>query len=428
MEQTLALRLCDRCLGRRLVGAQGEPAQVAAAAAVRAGTARPDSPLAPAGDALQAVVQREPVPPSACVVCEGAFADASRWLEAALEAAAPYAFSTFQVGTAFPAPCEEAERDAAAALGQEAVGETMRTEANRWLAQEIAAATGATTVPEGRPDLVIQVDTRFWTAAAEANSVYLAGRYTKHRRDIPQTHWPCKRCQGLGCHECERAGVLYGSSVEDVIGQAALPLFDAASYSFHGAGREDIDALMIGTGRPFVLELKDPTRRNADPVALQGLEAKIGASKPQEGVGVIGLRMTDKEEVARIKEADYEKEYLAHCETEAPITKETVRRAAASLEGVSLEQRTPERVSHRRADKVRRRTVHEIRLERFEDAHHFLLRVRAESGTYIKEMVSSDDGRTTPSLSEALGVPTRVAFLDVLAILDGPDGLATDTP
>jgi tRNA pseudouridine synthase 10 len=42
--------------------------------------------------------------------------------------------------------------------------------------------------------------------------------------------------------------------------------------------------------------------------------------------------------------------------------------------------------------------------------------VTGEAGLYIKELVSGDNGRTHPSLSEALGVPTRVTSLDVVLV------------
>ena len=53
-----------------------------------------------------------------------------------------------------------------------------------------------------------------------------------------------------------------------------------------------------------------------------------------------------------------------------------------------------------------------------EPAERFSIRVRAESGTYIKEMVSGDEGRTVPSFTSLAGVPVKVEFLDVVAILD----------
>ncbi|MEA3143096.1 MAG: tRNA pseudouridine synthase 10 [Thermoplasmata archaeon] len=399
MESTLveASRvLCDRCLGRRLIGAAGAVPQREAAAKARTW---PE------------------VPEAQCPVCEGAFADADKWLACALEAAARYEFATFQVGTKFPGPCEGLEKEISKAMGQEKAGENIRTEANRWLAAAIAAKTAARTDPEGTPDLVLEVDTRYWSCHAEANAAFVKGRYNKLRRDIPQTHWPCRDCTGKGCWRCNDTGVTYAESVEDAIGEPAEPLFGAVGHSFHGAGREDIDALMLGTGRPFILELRDPRRRVAD---LGELESRINAHTDRTGVAVRGLRIARKEEVAEIKEGEYEKEYLAHCLTEAPLERAAVEAACASLQGVVLEQRTPERVSHRRADLVRRRTLHAVTVEEMpaSPGQRFSIRVRAESGTYIKEMVNGDEGRTTPSLSERLGVPTKVEFLDVVAILD----------
>jgi tRNA pseudouridine synthase 10 len=391
-----ARRLCDRCLGRRVIGAAGAQAQREAARLQRT---------------WPEVLEAD------CPVCEGAFADAARWLETALAAAQPYAFKTFQVGTKFPGPCEGLEREVSKEMGQEKVGENLRTEANRWLAAAITQATGAATSPEGRPDLVIELDTRYWTARAEANSAYVKGRYNKLRRDIPQTHWPCRRCTGRGCWECNDTGVTYAESVEDVIGDPAEPLFGAKGHSFHGAGREDIDALMLGTGRPFILELKDPRHRTVD---LEELAGVINALSETSGVAVRDLRMAEPEEVAAIKEGEYGKEYLAHCLAAGPLPKAQVLAVAEELSGSTLEQRTPDRVAHRRADLVRRRALHKVGVEAMADdpSERFSLRVHAESGTYIKEMVSGDEGRTVPSFSALAGVPVKVEFLDVVAILD----------
>lgn len=388
-------------MGRRLIGAIGHEAQEAAAHEWTA--AEPGRPSVVAA--------------ADCAVCDGAFEDAAHWLEVALAAVASYEGESFQVGTTFPAACESVEKEF---QPNPEIGDSIRTEANRWLAPRIAEATGMALVTDARPDLVIQVDTRFWTADVTANTVFFEGRYTKQRRDIPQTHWPCKRCQGLGCWECDDAGVMYAESVEQAIAVHAERAFQADGSSFHGAGREDIDALMLGTGRPFVLELKGPKKRQAD---LPSLEAAINAATGT-GVGVTGLRMSSKDRVQELKAGEYDKEYLAHCETDADVPGEQVEAAARAMTGAMLEQRTPERVSHRRADLVRKRAVHAMTVERVDDARHFTVRVRADSGAYIKEMVSGDEGRTTPNLAEVLGTPCRVVALDVTAILDdGADQL-----
>lgn len=395
-----ARSLCDRCLGRRLVGAAGLEVQRSEGAKARAA---PGWSEVAEGD---------------CKLCEGTFAESPQWLAAALAASAPFEFATFQIGTKFPGEAEGLEKEISAAMAQEKVGETVRTEANRLLAGQFGAATGTKpTVEGGRPDLVLAVDTRYWSCDAQAGPVFVFGRYNKLRRDIPQTHWPCRRCQGKGCWECKDTGVMYAESVEDAIGEPAEPLFGATGFSFHGAGREDIDALMLGTGRPFILELHNPRRRSAD---LRELAAIINAKTATSGAAVRDLRPATRDEVVAIKEGEYNKEYLAHCLTETALTRAQVEAVAAALTGTTLEQRTPERVSHRRADLVRKRTVHRVVVESMAEdpGVRFSLRVLAESGTYIKEMVNGDEGRTVPSLSGLAQQAVKVEFLDVLAILD----------
>ncbi|EQD65034.1 pseudouridylate synthase, partial [mine drainage metagenome] len=83
----------------------------------------------------------------------------------------------------------------------------------------------------------------------------------------------------------------------------------------------------------------------------------------------------------------------------------------------AIAQRTPTRASHRRADRVRTRRIVEARLVSV-DAGRFTLDLRAEAGTYIKEWVEGDDGRTEPSLAALLGQPLKVESLDVLEIHD----------
>ena len=87
------------------------------------------------------------------------------------------------------------------------------------------------------------------------------------------------------------------------------------------------------------------------------------------------------------------------------------------LEGVNLAQRTPERVAHRRADLVRRRKVIETRdasVEINDEGNiHVEFTLRCESGTYVKETVHGDDGRTQPSIASLIKAKCTVEWLDV---------------
>ncbi|MBI4416599.1 MAG: tRNA pseudouridine(54/55) synthase Pus10, partial [Euryarchaeota archaeon] len=80
-------------------------------------------------------------------------------------------------------------------------------------------------------------------------------------------------------------------------------------------------------------------------------------------------------------------------------------------------QRTPVRVSHRRADLVRERVLRDVSLVEAEGREGILL-VTAEAGTYVKEALHGDAGRTEPSLAGLYGTPCEVLALDVVRIHD----------
>ena len=96
---------------------------------------------------------------------------------------------------------------------------------------------------------------------------------------------------------------------------------------------------------------------------------------------------------------------------------ESVMQTIEKLSGVILAQRTPERVAHRRADLIRRRTVYETSnpsIELMEDGvREVEFTLRCESGTYVKETVHGDGGRTQPSLSSLIKAKCEVLLLDV---------------
>lgn len=80
-----------------------------------------------------------------------------------------------------------------------------------------------------------------------------------------------------------------------------------------------------------------------------------------------------------------------------------------------IDQRTPRRVLKPRADRVRRRRVCTLEWRQL-GPREIELGVRTQAGTYIKELVGGDDGRTRPSVTEILGTAAECVELDVTAI------------
>ena len=244
----------------------------------------------------------------------------------------------------------------------------------------------------------------------QINPLYIEGRYNKLKRGIPQTKWPCTKCKGRGCEECNYTGKQYPESVEELISEHFLKLTKGREAKFHGAGREDIDVLMLGSGRPFVLEIKEPKIIKID---LPLIEEKI--NKINEGkTSYHNLHVCERKRKAEIKQSspDTYKVYnaLVKCDDVIDIDK---------LEQITdlneIHQQTPLRVLRRRADKVRVKHVLDLSYDLIDDTS-FNMRIKTEGGLYIKELISGDDGRSKPNISEILGVNAICEQLDVIEV------------
>ena len=397
--------VCDACLGRVVADRSFGLSNADRGSALRTALALRDD------------ADYESVQTADCWVCEG-YCDAfDDWAERAAEAVEGIEFATYNVGTRPPPLIEENETLLRVDAGvDDDAGEPFKSEFNREVGKRFGNRTG-TTVSFDRPDVQFTIDLDADQLDTKINSTFVYGRYRKLERDIPQTAWPCRECKGSGrqgadpCDHCGGSGYLYDDSVEEYTAPIVEDVMDGTAATFHGAGREDVDALMLGTGRPFVIEIEEPRRRRVD---TDRLEADINAFA-DGAVEVEGLRLATYDMVARVKELEATKRYRATVEFADAVTADALAAAVDKLDGATIEQYTPNRVDHRRASITRERDVFEASAEQ-SDAHHATVTIHGAGGLYIKELISGDEGRTEPSLAGILGVGATVTALDVLAV------------
>ncbi|MFP4174596.1 MAG: tRNA pseudouridine(54/55) synthase Pus10 [Halobacteriales archaeon] len=401
--------VCDGCLGRRF------------AELSHGLTSRERGRALSVSVAMEDDVPYDDTPPDDCWVCDGAFASFGDWADRAVEAVEGYDFDTFLVGTRVPPLVEENERLLDDIHGDEYAA-SFSSEFNREVGKRFGERVGATVEFE-RPDVTVTLDVQRDSVEVEVHSVYFYGRYRKLERGIAQTEWGCYDCEGTGvrdgddCETCGGTGYIVEESVEELLAPAFLEATEGAEAVFHGAGREDVDALMLGDGRPFVMEVEQPRVRDVDTDALQA-----DANDSADGkVEVRELRRVDRDAVERVKSTDASKRYRARVSFDEPVSENGLDDALERLVG-RIEQRTPERVERRRADTVREREVYEATGELDDDGQEATVELHTEGGTYVKELVSGDEGRTEPSLAGELGVGATVEALDVLAVEAEEDG------
>ncbi len=397
--------ICDSCLGRPFADLSHGLTVAERGRALRVAVAMADD------------VPFEPVETEACWVCEGHCAEFDGWATRAANELADIEFETYQVGTRTPPLIEENERLLREDADLESkAGETFKAEFNREVGRRLGEMLGVE-VDFDRPDVLVICDIGSDILEVQINPAFVYGRYRKLERDIPQTEWPCRECHGSGtvdgepCEHCGGSGYLYEHSVEQYVAPPIREAMDGTDALFHGAGREDVDALMLGSGRPFVVEVKHPYVRFPD---LDAVEERIN-DEADGAVEVEGLRLATHEMVERVKELEASKTYRARIEFADPITDAEFSAALTTLDGATIEQRTPDRVSHRRADLVRTRTVHSLDGD-LEDDRTATVEVRGSGGLYIKELLHGDEGRTEPSLAALLDLDVVVTALDVIAV------------
>jgi tRNA U54 and U55 pseudouridine synthase Pus10 len=282
---------------------------------------------------------------------------------------------------------------------------------------------------------------------------YIKSLYTKTRRDISQTPFYVPEKDSNGKTFMKRLGV---SSVEEQIIPSILKVIGGVSkvnndaeendiifgmVKFHASGREDMNVRMtlppentdsVG-GRPFVLEIIDALKVPT-PADLLSVVHEINQTAPDDdpsgivtedvrsygrnpmGVGISSCISFVPNKAFRNLQAETEekvKYYGCECWSENPIpsTDYLTEKLSQVQCPITLQQRTPIRVLHRRPNLTRTRHILSLKATKVDD-HYFRLHLSTDAGTYVKEFVHGDLGRTVPSVSSLLGCKTDIPILD----------------
>jgi tRNA pseudouridine synthase 10 len=344
--------------------------------------------------------------PGKCKICKNFFSERVEELaKAVAKRTADYEFKTFLMGTIVSAEMAKAEEEAWHNAGVEFV-EPIKNEINREVGKAVEKLTGKKFNLK-EPDIVVILDLEQNKVSLQVKSLYIYGRYQKLVRGMPQTRWLCRECKGKGCPRCKGKGKMYETSVQENIEPPLLKAAKAKASKMHGSGREDIDVRCLGW-RPFILELVRPMVRKLN---LRKLQTQVNKSKK---VKVQGLKFASKKDVEDVKSSRYDKTYRAEVIFEKKIDASKLK-LVKKLAGRDIDQRTPRRVAHRRADLVRKRGLKKISVRKL-GPKKLEIKLTGEAGIYVKELISGDDGRTSPNVAELLDNKVKSIKLDVIKI------------
>lgn len=256
-----------------------------------------------------------------------------------------------------------------------------------------------------------------------AESIYIAGRYNKYLRNLSQSPW------------IDKDDVRIKQSIQELIEDGLKKFLQFDKSIFSSSGREDVDVRMLGNGRPFVFKLVNPWKpSNYNQETMRQIQEYVNVEHGEK-IRIRHLQVVTSEAVSdNLKQGEESKakEYRALCCCSRLLTNEDISKIS-DIKDLYIDQKTPIRVLHRRSLIIRRRKIHKLKIDRvimseFESVREdqlnnvFVLTLVTEAGTYIKEFVHGDFGRSTPSLTDLLGdCDVDLMELDVMEVfLDWP--------
>ena len=361
------------------------------------------------GEYLRTLEESDKIKDSTCFICNDLFDDLDSMIEMCIEILEleKIQFSNFLVGSRVDPEILKKEEKIHQKLDIQV--ENIKKEINREVGKELSSRLSKE-VEFDTPNIVLMVDFEAGKIEININPIFIESRYRKLIRGIPQTKWPCTKCKGRGCERCDFTGKMYPETVEELISEELIKAAHGAGAKFHGAGREDIDVRMLGKGRTFVLEITEPHIREID---LENLKKTVN-DHAEGKVEISEMKFVPRNRKAEIKQSstDTYKVYKAFVEVDDEINPTLLD----SLKEMKIiNQRTPIRVSHRRADKIRTRKIIKLDYNQL-DSKKLELTIECEGGLYIKELISGDENRSKPSIAELLGTSAKCVQLDVLEV------------
>jgi tRNA pseudouridine synthase 10 len=330
----------------------------------------------------------KPERPKKCSICSNVFDELKKKVKLIEKELKKYDYSTFLVGCKLTPDLANREEELWDNIGVDWC-ESIKNEINRELGIELWKIVRKD-MDRINPDITVLFDLNTNSVKINVRSIYVFGKYQKFVRNMPQTKWKKK---------------IYKTSVQEIIEKPLREQTKSKMTSFHGAGREDINVRCLGW-RPFVIELLSPMKRKLN---LKNAINEINKSKK---VKVKQLNVVRKDVVRKIKFANCDKTYRAIVSFEKPL--ENLKNLR-QLKNAVIAQKTPTRVLRRRSDLTRKRKLKDITYKIL-NKKKLELKITAQSGLYIKELISGDNERTKPNISEILDNKVKNIELDVIKI------------
>lgn len=195
-----------------------------------------------------------------CYICKNLFENLNHFLKLMLDTSSTYSFSSFSVGAMIKPSIVDRDDYIRSKYKLKGI-DSVKTDISKELRKLFSRKTKKT-IDFLDPDVTFTINLKDESCQLRSKSIFLSGRYIKILRGISQKQKSCENCSGKGCRTCNFHGISEFDSVEGIISQFLFKKFGGSTAKFTWIGGEDKSSLVLGTGRPFFVKIKNPLKRN----------------------------------------------------------------------------------------------------------------------------------------------------------------------
>jgi len=324
-----------------------------------------------------------------CHICKNLFNNLNHFLKLMLDVSSNYSFSSFSVGAMIKPSVIDRDDYIRSKYKLKGI-DSVKTDISKELRKLFSRKTKKI-IDFLDPDVTFTVNLKDESCQMRSKSIFLSGRYIKTLRGIPQKQKSCENCSGKGCRICNFHGISEFDSIEGIISQFLFKKFGGSTAKFTWIGGEDKSSLVLGTGRPFFVKIKNPHRRNSKLTSVTFDFLKItnlkiipeSPKKPLKFNSSIELKISTEDEIDS-KNLKKLKDLPKH-----PI------------------------VVYEKSGKRSEKKVFSVKYKK-NSSNVFTLFITAEGGLPVKRFVNSDD--VSPGISQILNTSCMCQEFDFLDI------------
>ena len=325
-----------------------------------------------------------------CYICKNLFDNLDHFLKLMLDSSFDYKFRTFSIGTIIKPSIvdrDDALKSEFKLRGIDGIKSDITKELVKLFSKKTKKITNYID-----PEIIFTVNLKEPSCNLYSKPIVISGRYTKSKRGYSQKQKSCDNCSGKGCRTCNFHGISEFNSVEGVISKLIFKKFGGTTTKFTWIGGEDKSSLVLGSGRPFIVKLLNPSKR------------KIKLSDyASDFISIFNLKIIDDSPKTPLK---FSSLATIKISTDSKFD-------AENLKKLKNLKNSPIIVSEKSGRSYEKK-IFDINYKKTSD-QIILVKIRVEGGLPIKRFVIGND--VTPNISETIGthcIPEEFDFLEII--------------